>query len=85
MLCVIPHIYKYSKYHSNSDHRKQVNNIINTLFSGESEEKMSVTLDLFWTHYTAFDNKVGSYDADEFIWRSKDIIDGNSHLWHQKY
>ena len=46
---------------------------------------MYVTLDLFWTEYTAFDNKIGSYDADEFIWKIKDISDGNSHLWHQKY
>ena len=46
---------------------------------------MAVTLDLFWTKYIAFDNKIGSYDADEFIWKSKDISDGNSHLWHQKY
>ena len=46
---------------------------------------MNVTLGVFWTEYTVFDNKVGSYDADEFIWKSKDIIDGNSHLWHQKY
>ena len=46
---------------------------------------MNVTLDVFWTEYTAFDNKVGSYDADEFIWKSKYISDGNSHLWHQKY
>ena len=46
---------------------------------------MDVTVDLFWTEYNAFDNKIGSYDADEFIWKSKDISDGNSHLWHQKY
>ena len=37
---------------------------------------------LFWTEYTDFDNKIGSFDADEFIWKSKDISDGNSHLWH---
>ena len=46
---------------------------------------MSVTLDLFWTEYTACDNEIGSYDADEFIRKSKDTSDGNSHLWHQKY
>ena len=85
MLCVIPQIRKDAKDHSDSDHRKQVNNFIKTLFSGASEEEINVTLDLFWTEYTAFDNKVGSYDADEFIWKSKDISDGNSHLWHQKY
>ena len=46
---------------------------------------MAVTLDLFWIECTAFDNNIGSYDADEFIWKSKDISDGNSHLWYQKY
>ena len=85
MLCVIPHISKYAKYLLDSDHRKQVNHIIKTLFSGTSEEEMAVTIDLFWTKYTAFDNNIGSYDAGEFIWKTKDISDGNSHLWHQKY
>ena len=46
---------------------------------------MDVTIDLFWTEYTALDNKIGSYDADKFIWKIKDISDGNSCLWHQKY
>ena len=36
MLFVIPHIHKYAKDHSDSDHRKQVNNVIKTLFSGAS-------------------------------------------------
>ena len=58
MLRVIPHIHKYAKYHSESDHRKQVNNVIKTLFSGASEEEMAVTQDLFWTEYTDFDNKI---------------------------
>ena len=46
---------------------------------------MAVTLDLFCTDYTAFDNMIGLYDADEFICKSKDISDRNSHLCHQKY
>ena len=85
MLFFIPHIRKDAKDHSDSDHRKQVNNVIKTLFSGASEEEMSVTQDIFWTDYTNFDKKIGSFGADEFIWKSKDIKDGNSHLWHQKY
>ena len=52
MLCVILHIHKYEKYHSDSDHRKQVNNIINTFFHGVPEDEMSVTKDIFWTEYT---------------------------------
>ena len=46
---------------------------------------MAVTLVLFWTEYTAFDNMIGSFYADKFICKSKDIRDGNIHLWHQKY
>ena len=49
MLCVIPQICKDAKDHSDSDNRKQVNNVIKTLFSGAPEEEMSVTIDLFWT------------------------------------
>ena len=85
MICVITHIHKDAKYNINIDHRKQVNNVIKTLFHGVPEDKMAVTQNLFWTEYTSFDNKIGSFDADEFIWKIKDIRDGNSHLWHQKY
>ena len=73
MLCVIPHICKDAKYHSDVDHRKQVNNFIKTLFSGASIEEMAVTQDILWTEQTDFDNKIGSFDDDEFIWKSKYI------------
>ena len=46
---------------------------------------MAVTQDIFWTEYTDFDNRIGSFDSDEFICNIKDIKDVNSHLWHQKY
>ena len=46
---------------------------------------MAVTQESFWTQYTLFDNKNGSFDGDGFIWKSKDIRYGNSHSWHQKY
>ena len=82
MLCVITHSSKDAKYHSDSDHRKQVNNVIKKLFSGASEEKIDVTQDIFWTEYTDFDKKIGSFDSDECIWKIKDIKDSNSHLWH---
>ena len=46
---------------------------------------MAVTQYIFWTEYTDFDKKIGSFDADEFTRKSKDIKYGNSNLWHQKY
>ena len=85
MLCVIPHICKDAKDISDSDQSKQVKKFIKTLFHGASEDEKDVTQDMFWTDYTEFDKNIGSFDADEFIWKSKDIRCGNSHLWHQKY
>ena len=82
MLCVIPHVCKCSKYHSDGDNSKQVKNVIKTLFHGLSEHNMAVTQNLFWTEYTDFDNMIVSSDEDEFIWKSKVIRDGNSHLCH---
>ena len=36
MICVINHILKDAKDHSDSDYRKQVNNVTNMLFRGLS-------------------------------------------------
>ena len=83
MLCVIPHILKDAEDHSDSDHKKLVNNVISKLFHEVPEDKVAVTEDMFWTDYTEFDNNIGSFDTDEFIWKSKDIRDGNIHFWHQ--
>ena len=49
MLCVINHINKYEKDHSDSDNRKQVNNVIKTLFHGIPEDEMAITQVIFWT------------------------------------
>ena len=80
MMCVISDIQKDVKDHSFIDNRKLFNNVIKTLFHGVPEDEMDVTQDIFWNKYTEFDNNIGSFDGDEFIWKSKDIIDGNSHL-----
>ena len=76
MLCVIPHIFRDASDHSDSDHMKQVNNSIKTLFHGLYEDEYHFTLDLFWTGCTDLDNKNGLLDGDEFIWKSKDIRRG---------
>ena len=44
MICVIPDMSKDAKDHSDRNNRKQVNNVIKTLFSGSSEEEMNVLL-----------------------------------------
>ena len=71
MLCVIPHFWKDATDHSDSDHWKQGKSVIKKIFYGAYEEEMAVTQDIFWTEYTDFDNKIGSFDAGEFIWKIK--------------
>ena len=85
MLCVITHIREYSFRNSNGKHHFQVNNVIKTLYAGLTEKELNKTLDKFWSEYTKFNHKNDPFDSNEFIWSSKDICDGNSHLWHQKY
>ena len=46
---------------------------------------MDVAQDIFWTEYTDFQNKNGSFYGDVLIFKSKDIRDGNSHFCNQKY
>ena len=62
-----------------------MNNVIKTLFAGSTEKGLHRNLDTLWDKYTLFNNKNDPFDSNEFIWNSKDITDGNSNLWHQKY
>ena len=62
-----------------------MNNVIKTFFSGSSLKELHGTLDTLWSKYTLFDHKNDPFDSNEFICNSKDITDGNSHLWHHKY
>ena len=55
------------------------------MFSGSTKKELHETLDNFWSEYKTFNHKNDPFDSNEFIWNSKDISDGNIHLWHQKY
>ena len=78
MIYVIPHILKYVIDKYNGNHRKQVNTVIKKLFNGLYEYELNFTLHLFLSEYTEFNINNGTFDADVFIWRSKDIFGGNS-------
>ena len=84
MLCVIPHIRKYIFKNAQNKHNIQVNNVIRNLFAGSTEKELHGTLDKFWSEYTLFNHKNDPFDRNEFIWNSKYITDGNSHLWNHK-
>ena len=78
MLCVIPHICKNSRDHLDQQYNKKH-------LREWSLEEMAVNKEILWTEYTDFDNKNGSFDGDEFIYKSKDIRYGNINSWYQKY
>ena len=85
MLFVTPHIRGYVFKNSNRKLHIQVNNVINTLFARSSEKDLYEILDTFWSEYTKSNHKNDTFDSNKFIWSSKYICDGNSHLWHKKY
>ena len=62
-----------------------MNTVIKSLFDVSTEKELHETLDMFWRQYTTFNHKNDPFDINEFIWNSKDISDGNSHIWHKKY
>ena len=84
MLCIITHIREDEFKNSQNKHHIQVNNVIKSLFAGSTEKELHESLDTFWSEYTLFNHKNGTFDSNDFIWNSKDINHGNSHLWHQK-
>ena len=62
-----------------------MNTVIKILFYGSTEKELHENLDTFWRKYTHLNHKNNPFDSNEFIWNSKDISDGNIHLWYQKY
>ena len=74
ILCVIPQIREDVFKNSKINHMKQVNTVINILFSGLSKKELHETLDTFWSEFIKFDHNNVPSDINEFIWSSKDIF-----------
>ena len=62
-----------------------MNNFISSFFAGSTETELHETLFTLWSEHTHFNQNNYLFDSNEFIWNSKDISDGNSHLCRQKY
>ena len=46
---------------------------------------MNCIIDKFWSEYTDFKHNNGPFDGDYLICISKDIQEGNIHLWNKNY
>ena len=84
MLCGIHHIKEDISDILSLNDRKYVNNVVKTLFADLSEEVLHESFDTFWSEYTNLNHNIGPFVSNEFILSSKDIFDGNIHMWHQK-
>ena len=60
-----------------------MNTVIKSLFAGSNEKELHEAIDTFCNKYTNFSHKNDHFESNKFIWKSKDISDGNSHLWHK--
>ena len=85
MLYVIPNIKGGVVQNTQNNHHIQVNTVIKSLFSGSTEKELHGILDTFWRESKYFNHKNDTFDGNEFIWNSKDISYGKTHLWHTKY
>ena len=84
MIHLVPHIREDVFKNSNLNNMNEVNTVIKTLFYGFHDKELYETHNPFWNEYTKFNHKNDLFNKNEFIWSSKNICDGNIHLWHQK-
>ena len=85
MLCLLHHIREDVFKNAQNKHYIQVNNVIKSVFDRWTEKDLHGALDTFWSEYTLFNHKNDPFDRNDLICNSKDITDGKSHIWHQKY
>ena len=68
-----PHICDDVIENYDGNHRNRVKNFINSLFCGLPDEKLHVTIDIFWNEYTDFSKNNGPFDGKKIIYGDKDI------------
>jgi hypothetical protein len=85
MLCPMEEVMDDVKENHNGEDRNAVERVIIKLFGQDKEkdERMQM-LNTFWTEFYDFQTKSGPYANREHIWLSKDLMDGVSHIWHNK-
>jgi len=83
MLDCSQEVRKDVKERKDGSHHDAMERVIKKLYC-RSNEVIAEVIDTFWTEYRHFQNKTGPFN-NKLRWQSKDIADGNSHLWLQKY
>ena len=86
-LCVLPDVQKDVDNRLNSSLgvlRKKMENVIVRYFKSDVDKDTGEMIDIFWNEFKEFKNRTGPF-SQESIWNVKDVREGNSHLWDEKY
>ena len=65
-------------------HHDAMEEVITKMYSHDVNADVPELIDTFWNEYKHFQNKTGPF-SNKARWASKDAINGNSDLWHEKY
>ena len=83
-LCVRSEIREDVKNRLAGDHRIAIEGVIQKLYSHNFDANVTLLIDTFWDEHKSFMNETGVF-AMPSRWNVPDAIQGNSHLWHEKY
>ena len=64
--------------------RTLIEDVIKRLLSPLPDTEMGTAIYTFWNEFKDFQNKENDFGV-KACWNSPDAINGNSHLWHEKY
>jgi len=65
-------------------HHDAMEAVITKMFAYDVNADIPSLIDTFWNEYKHFMNKTGPF-SNKARWASKDALNGNSDLWHEKY
>ena len=65
-------------------HRDSVESVIKKLYAHDIDIDIGKINDIFWDEFKQFQNKTGLF-KEKSRWNTADAVNGNSHLWHEKY
>jgi hypothetical protein len=84
MLSPVEEIMEDAKANHSGDHILLVENLLVKLFPHDTQENKNMMINTFWDEHTQFHSKLGPYANRDHIWKSTDLENNQSHIWHMK-
>ena len=81
LLSPLPDIVADAKTHQRLEHRTAMDRVLDKLHYKLGPVERGDTKNKFWEEHELFHSRKGPFET-KYIWNSKHLLDGNSHLWH---